>query len=494
MMRKFMIALMAGSMVAGCQAPYVPSSNPGQIQAVSPNQGILMIRLLWPSASKWQSQYVPAAATRAVVEVLDTQGAKISSVEVSRAVQGSTKVSFDLVPGTGFTVSAKFFGPGESLLAEGSSAPFAIERQRVSNVELTVHPVVTTVAGTGLTNYLGDNGLASSAQLYLPLGLAASNGDLYVTDRSHHAIRKVAANGVITTVAGTGTSTLSDFSNLGDDGPATSGTLRFPNSVAVAPNGDIIIADTTNRRVRIVPKDSGTRYGKTLTAGHLHSIFTSTVTGPYVIGVTVDALGNVLVAERHRIVMLVPDGTVKQVAGVDALTNGAGLDGEALTSPLDLPDSLVCDVAGNVLFSERNNHRIRVLCRQPGSLFGIAMASGSVYTIAGVGNATSDLIGLGDAGDALQASFKTPRGLALGPDGSLFVADTGNHRIRKVTPERTISTWAGTGEVTLSDFSNLADGGTSLKATFNEPTGVVVSHGQMFIGDAKNHRVRRIPL
>ena len=122
------------------------------------------------------------------------------------------------------------------------------------------------------------------------------------------------------------------------------------------------------------------------------------------------------------------------------------------------------------------------------------MASGSIYTVAGIGQETSDDYPLGDGKDGLQASFTFPRGIALDGRGNLFIADTGNHRIRILSPDRIISTFAGTGERTPADGSKLGDGASALKATFWNPVGVLVSQDTLYITDSNNHRVRKIRL
>jgi sugar lactone lactonase YvrE len=448
----------------------------------------------WPASQPWQVQYIPTVATRAVFSVRASTGEEVALLALSRSDASSANASFHLPPGTGYTATATFYDEKDLLVAKGTSLPFGIERQRTVTVGLTVSPIASTVVGNGVTSYTGDGSPAALAQLFTPLGMAASpQGDLYIADFGHHAIRRVDAAGIIDTVAGNGVPT-SSTAPLGDGGPAAEATLRAPSAVAMAPNGDLLIADTQNGRIRILPAVDGVRYGKTLTSGLIDTVLQASIPGPVLISVAVDPAGNVFVAERHRIVMLTPAGERVPVAGLSAIDFGVGDDGPALESRLNLPDGLLVDPFGNLLFTDRGNHRVRMLCRQPGNHFGIAMASGSVYTIAGGGTDPSATGTVGDGGDALQAILTTPRGLALDARGNLFIADTGHHRIRLMSPERVITTFAGTGTPTSLEANNLGDGDPALSASFLGPVSVVIRKGYLYVSDSNNNRVRRFLL
>ncbi|MNL29721.1 NHL repeat protein [compost metagenome] len=152
------------------------------------------------------------------------------------------------------------------------------------------------------------------------------------------------------------------------------------------------------------------------------------------------------------------------------------------------------DPSGNLLFTEQKTQRVRMLCRVPGTYFGIPMVSGSVYAIAGKGVVTTDSLTLGDGKDGLEATFNTPRGLALDPQGNLYISDTNNQRIRRLTPDRRISTIAGNGEKSAIAATDVGDGGAAKLATFWNPVGLAVRGEMLYVTDNNNNRVRRIPL
>jgi sugar lactone lactonase YvrE len=463
---------------------------------VSDSRGLIRVTFNWPVEHQRRIQRLPDAATRAVLTVTSEAGDEVAVREFFRAGSSSVAAIIALAPGSAYTISATLFDGKGALVAEGTSESFSVQRQRVSTVDLAVSPVVSPVAGIGTFGFAGDNGPATLAQLYMPLGLAvASNGDLLFVDEANHAIRRVDAEGSLSTVVGTlGKSAPStERPVLGDSVPVAEALLNSPDDLAVAPNGDLLIADTTNKALRILPAESGERYGQSLTADRLHTLFTSTAPGaPSLRAVAVDRDGSVFIVESHRIHMITPGGAQVQLAGTTS--TGNGVDGPALQSQLDRPDSLILDGSGNLFFSEIGNDRVRLLCREPGTYFGIPMASGSVYTIAGVGNATSEVIPLGDGGDGLEASFNTPYGLALDAKGNLFIADSSNHRIRVLSPERRISTFAGTGSKSNADGTDLGDGGAAAMATFAGPRGLLIHQGYLYITDSSNYRIRRIPL
>jgi len=417
----------------------------------------------------------------------------VATRTVSREASTAVSVSLDLKPGNDYTVSAEVSDQSGTVIATGKSLPFSVIRQRVSTVDLTLAPLISLVAGTGANTYGGDGGPAASAQLFLPQGLAVDeNGNLFIADTSNHAIRRVNSQGIITTLAGT-TIRASTAPALGDNGLPTEVALRSPTSVAVAHNGDLLIADS--QAIRIVPALNGDRYGQKLTGGRLHTLLVdSSLGGPIPSSVVVDRSGNIFYAESFRIQMVTPAGSRSVVAGVGATSKGAGPDGPAKESQLNVPEGMLLDPSGNLLFVERGNHRVRLLCRNSGTNFGIPMASGSVYTIAGKGVATTDPVTLGDGKDALEATLNAPRGLALDTQGNLYIADWGNQRIRRMSPDRRISTIAGTGSRSTSAATDLGDGAAALEATFANPTGLALMNDMLFIADTSNHRVRRVPL
>lgn len=495
-MKRHLILSLAIAVVTGCQAPSsMPSAaTTDRLSAESETHGTVKIRVTWPNQSSHHLQAIPLAARTVVLKLSNAAGDELLTRTLTRTDTASVTARLDVAPGDGYMIAAESFDASGALLATGRSEAFSIVRQRLSTVELTLESLITRVTGTGVGGYTGDGAPAVLGQVFTPNGLAGDrDGNLYIADWANHAIRRIDSRGMLSTVAGTG-ETASAAPTLGDNGLPTETAVTRPVAVAVAPNGDRFIANTSRSALRIIPAENGERYGQSLIAGRLFTIVDG-LSGPVPTAVAVDPSGNVFYAEAARIQMLTPEGTRSVVAGTGAIARGQGADGPATASSLDGPEGFVVDTSGNLLFVERNNHRVRLLCREPGTYYGIPMASGSVYTIAGKGSATGDPLTLGDGKDALEATLSTPRGLAFDSRGNLYIADQNNQRIRRLTPDRRISTLAGTGTRTGTvEGADLGDGGSLLKATFANPIGLTVINDILYVADSGNHSVRRIPL
>ena len=329
--------------------------------------------------------------------------------------------------------------------------------------------VITTVAGGGSS--LGDSGPATSASLNLPRGVAVdASGNLYIADRSNHRIRRVDdATGVITTVAGTGAVGFSS-----DGGPATSASLNSPRGVAVDASGNVYIADTNNHRIRRVDGATGVI---TTVAGDGTFGFsgdsdpaTSASLG-FPRGVAVDASGNLFIADTDNNRIRRVDGSTGVIITVAGGGFGLGDGGPATSASLNSPWSVTVDASGNLLIADRDNHRIRRVD-----------AVTSVITSVAGGF-------IGDGGPATSASLSLPLGVPVDASGNLFIADTANHRIRRVDAATSvITTVAGTGTVGFS-----GDGGPATSASLGSPWRVTVDpSGILFIADSGNHRIRKV--
>jgi hypothetical protein len=273
---------------------------------------------------------------------------------------------------------------------------------------------ITTVAGTGRMGFSGDGGPATSARLRFPRGLAPDgDGNLFFADVGNHRIRKVDAAGIITTVAGTGARGFS-----GDGGPATSARLSFPRGLRFDAAGNLYLTDGGNARVRRID----TAGIITTVAGSGESGFSgdggpATAANLEPMDVAPDEFGNFFIAEwNHRVRKVDAAGIITTVAGTgDAGFSGDG--GPATAAALHYPYSVVTQGA-NLFILEYNNHAIRRVD-----------ASGTIHTVAG----TPPLPGShGDGGFAPYAGLRRPGGLGVDDAGNLFIADTENHRIRRV--------------------------------------------------------------
>jgi trimeric autotransporter adhesin len=435
-------------------------------------------------------------------------------------------------------------GPATSA-ALGIQTPAAVAADSVGNLfivegfnervrKVTPGGVITTVAGDGTTGYSGDNGPAISAALNLPSGVAVdASGNLYIADAGNNRIRKVTPDGIISTVAGNGRAGYSGdngpaisaalnlgsrysfydglavdaYGNLfiadtgngrirkvtpggmittvagdgrvgysGDDGPATSAELSYPEAVTVDTSGNLFIADTGNDLIR---KVTATGIISTV-AGNRNSGYSgdggpavsAELNGPT--GMAVDASGNLFFADtdNNRIREVTPGAIISTFVGNSRCRFG-GDGGPATSANVNLPTGLAADAFGNLFIPDTDNNRVRKITQ-----------AGIISTVAGNGTGAY----AGDGGQATSAELFSPEAVTVDTAGNLFIADTGNLRVRKVTPGGVISTVAGNG---LYEYSG--DGGLATSAALGYPTGVAVdASGNLFIADTFNNRIRRV--
>jgi sugar lactone lactonase YvrE len=316
---------------------------------------------------------------------------------------------------------------------------------------------------------------AISVPLLLPSAIAFdASGNLYIAETAKHVIRKVDASGNMTTVAGTGTQGYD-----GDNGQATLALLDSPGGLAVDATG-LYIADTHNHRIRKVDLASGiitTIAGiSTAGAGGDNDLARKAMLDRPV-ALTLDAKSNLYLADAgsHRV------RRIDAVTGIITTVAGAGIQGyggdsrSALSALLDSPEGLAVDTSGNLYLSDTHNQRIRR----------VDVANGTITTIAGTG-------GFGYAGDlgaSAAARLALPRGLSVDSQGNIYVADSANHRVRRIdiaTGE--ISTIAGDGKQGFA-----GDGGAPEKSSLSSPRATGLSTaGQVTIADTGNGRVRQV--
>jgi len=340
--------------------------------------------------------------------------------------------------------------------------------------------MITTVAGNGEQNLSGDGGVATNASLSTPYQIALDNkNNIFITDAGNNRIRRVeASTGIITTVAGN-----DNWGFSGDGGPATNASLNTLSGVAVDKSDNIYICDVNNRRIRRIHANTGiitTVAGNGIlgSRGYGGPATSASMKSPS--DVAVDNKGNIFIADpgNNRIRRVdASTGIITTVAG-DGAVRFRGDGGPAVSASLKLPQGVVADTRGNLIILDTYNQRIRR----------VAANTGIITTIAG--NGTTGFSG--DGGPATSASFNTPYGVTVDNSGNVFIADTYNQRIRRVDAKTgIITTVAGNGDAGFSDFSD--DKGIATKASLWNPEGIAIdSSGNLLIADSLNHRIRKV--
>ena len=304
-------------------------------------------------------------------------------------------------------------------VAVSGTGPFTYQWQ--FNGTNLPNDIITTVAGNGLDFYAGDGGPATNANLRTPTTLAFDTaGNSYIADSHNEVVRKVDTNGIITTVAGNGSQGYS-----GDGGTATAAAMATPVGIAVDALGNYYISDNWNQHIRKVDFN----------------------------------------------------GIITSVAGIGTgFPDGAGYSGDgsaATNASIAWPCGVALDMTGNLYIADSGNNRIRRVD-----------TNGIMTTVAG--NGTNGFFG--DGGIATNASLNNPQGVTVDSSGNLFVADTSNNRVRKVDTNGIITTVSGTGN---GGFAG--DGALSTNASLSVPTDVKLDGtGNLFIADSGNHRIRRV--
>ncbi|WP_228991917.1 RICIN domain-containing protein [Streptomyces sp. DH8] len=332
-------------------------------------------------------------------------------------------------------------------------------------------PGISTVAGTGVAGFKGDNEPAVAAQLNRPYGIALdSTGSLYFSDYNNHRVRKISTDGKISTVAGAGAG------YRGDNGPAVSAQLNCPREVAVDAVGSVYVTDAANHRVRVITTD-----GKINTVAGTGTAGFSGDGGPadkaqlnYPLGVAVDSTGALYISDHgnNRVRKISADGKISTVAGT-GVAGFKGDDGPAVSAQLNRPYALAVNGADILYITDGNNHRVRRVA-----------ADGTISTVAGKGTAGFS----GDGGPATSAQLNLPLGVVVDSTGALYISDYNNHRVRKVASDGEITTFAGKGTAGFG-----GDGEPAAAAQLNNPFGLAVDCvDTLYIADHLNNRVRKV--
>jgi uncharacterized protein (TIGR03437 family) len=410
-------------------------------------------------------------------------------------------------------------GTGNLYIADGIS----------TIAKMTPDGAIATIAGSDPAGFSGDGGPAVSARFYAPSGIALDHaGNLYVADTQNQRIRKISPDGIVATIAGNGAGAFGDgppaggvllgrgrdartsqlqfpvavlpdgAGNLfiaeqslvrkvdtagrlfaiagtnapGEGGSATSALLRTPASVAMDAAGNIYFSDASANRVRRIGADgtlttvAGT--GEQGYEGDGGPASAAVLNGP--LGIALDGAGNLYVADSQNqcVRKIGADGVVRTV-----LARGAGAAGST-DSGLFIPTSLAVDRSGNLYIADPLMQRVRKLA-----------PDGTLQTVAGGAAPPGNL---GDGGPAIAAFLQNPEGIALDAAGNLYIADTGQHRVRRVSPSGVITTIAGNGN---DGVEPVRDGIPAISAYLPDPASVAAdAKGNVFISDRYDSSVR----
>ena len=501
---------------------YIADTNASRVRAVLPG-GVLIATVLGfgspnclngppctdPSTGDDASLAAPqgvAGILGGIVGIADTGHGRIVTEGIDPAYLQPGPI-LDVI-GNCFNEPQCFQAPlGGPIGIASAGGPIYISNPGSHQIEVTGGTIggpISPVAGNGTVAYFGDGGQATLASFDSPPGVARDQaGNLYIPDPGDDVVREVsAATGDITTIAG-----IPGKAGFGGDGsPATSANLNNPTGVALDGAGNLYIADSGNGVVRKMDT-SGTistiagnglpcRAGQPLPNGGTGQWLGYCYTGdggpatsaglgdPQ--GIALDSAGNLYIADSGNNLVLevsAATGNISTVAGdgtecqtiLDAAPCYAGDGGPATSAALFHPTSVAVDSSGNVYIADSGNNRVRM----------VDATSGTITTFAGIGSAGYS----GDGGLAASASLNNPSGVELDGTGNLYIADTANRRIREVDASTgAINTVAGNGTLGFS-----GDGGSPLNASLFGPHGVFVDSADgLWIADSGNHRIRSV--
>ena len=369
------------------------------------------------------------------------------------------------------------------------------------------------IAGRGSPD-VGDSGPATKANLNQPLSVAVGPNGILIADSSNHRIRRVSSTGLIETVAGTGAS---EYRRVVDGDRAIIATVRFPNGIAAADDGTVYIADSLNYVVRKISPEGiiSTVLGRPFTydvAPEIEGTKATEATTGFLSAVEPDGSGGVYVAigTSNQVVRVDSRGIIHVIAGTGSLgTSGEG--GPAHMAELNSPNSLALDRKGRFLYiNDSGNSRVVEVSLDTGLLLaipGIEYASsialdklGRLYFSSGsqvwrwdpVSKSTTLIAGtgqsgrMGEGGPATAATIGRVQDIAVDPEGSIYIADSGNHLVWRVSPDGTINVFAGGTDVVLEDVPVAG-------AYIWDGQGIAIdSHGNVLMTDFRNAALRQI--
>ena len=323
--------------------------------------------------------------------------------------------------------------------------------------------IINTIAGTGSSGYTGEGGAATSAKLDTPMAVAVRGNDVFISDTNNHRIRRIdGGTGVIDTVAGTGIGGY--FVHLNEK--AVDSQINHPNGIFLEASGDFHFADTDNNRIRRVDYSSNRKIylvagtGAAGYSGDGGLAASATLRKPK--GVFVSG-NDVYVSDTDNHVIRKVTGSTGNISTVAGTGTGgySGDGGLPTLGKMDKPVGIWMDGSGRILTADSNNNVLRRIV--------VGTSITSLYSPGGLG-------------------LNNPRHIALDTSGNLYVADTGNHRIRKLSTTGEITTIAGTGSNGYS-----GDGGLAASAQFDNPGSISLdAAGNIYIADTNNHCIRKV--
>ena len=428
----------------------------------------------------------------AVIREVFASGANAGQIQT---IVGTTTFGFN---GDGPATSVELTNP-VGLFVDSSTGNLWIADFWANRIRLYTasNKSITTVVGSGA---VGDGLQATAASFYFPrTPQLDSQGNLYIVDAENNRIRKVDTTGVISTVVGTGIPCARPSLPCGDGGPATSALIFMPRTVTIEANGDLLVSDDGDNRIREVSGGNintivgsggqcGSGQGQVpLPCGDNGPALQASVNDAR--GAVRDAAGDLYFvdAQDNRVREVDTTGTITTIAGggtnntaPTGCANGSysGDGGPAVNATLHCPLGLDIDSAGNLFVADTENNVIRKIDTGSPRI---------ITTIAG--NGTAGLTGNG--GLATSATLNSPDRVSVNGAGNFFISDSGNNVIRRVDGKsKIITAFAGNGT-----FAFAGDGGPALSASFATPVGVVVTpEGNMYVGDVLNNRIRKVLL
>jgi sugar lactone lactonase YvrE len=421
------------------------------------------------SARFYEPEGIAVNSTGTLLYVADTWNHTVRQVTSGGAVTTFAGSAGNSGTNNGTGSGAQFYEP-QGIAVDGAGNVYVGDTGNQTIRKITSSGVVTTLAGSAGTYGSGD-GTGAGAQFWVPQGLALDSAtNLYVADSFNNTIRKITPGGVVTTLAGTAGS----FGSA--DGTGTAARFWLPQSTAVDGSGNIYVADSANGTIREIASGAVV----TTLAG---SASTGSADGTgnaarfdWPSGPAIDNSGNSYVADtgNSTIRTITSAGVVSTLAG--SAGNSGSTDATGSSARFYAPQGVAVDTSGNTYVADTANSTIRKVA-----------SSGVVSTLAGAAgtNGTTDGTGSG-------ALFNGPQGLAFATSGIIYVADTWNHTIRQVTSAGVVTTLAGLPGYSGSIDGTSAGNGTNT-ARFYCPSGVAAdASGNVYVADTRNHTVRKV--